>query len=114
MVETVITDHDTETEPIVIQSGWSFVVARTGDNPEAHQLLIGNVNLRTVFRTLGIAIDALMEDIRKQQGIPKSLMFKEFLEGMEERIEPNILSFLDRVRKMEEKENNEEDSVQNE
>lgn len=109
MVETVIIDHDKpEMEPIVIQSGWSFVVTRTGNNPEAHQLLIGNVNLRTVFRTLGIAIDTLMEDIRKQQGIPKSLLFKEFLEGMEEHIDH--LSFLDLARKMEEK-NNEEDSI---
>lgn len=114
MLETVIIDHDTEKEPIVMHSGWSFIVTRTGNNPEARQLLIGNVNLRTVFRTLGIAIDVTMENIRKQHGVPKSLMFKEFLEGMEEHIEPNALSILDLVRKMEEKENNEEDSIQNE
>ena len=82
MVETVIIDHDMEMEPIVLQSGWSFVVARTGDDPEVRQLLIGNANIKSMCRTLGLAFNALMKGIEKESGIPRFLMLHELLDGM--------------------------------
>lgn len=86
MVETVIIDHEKpEMEPIVIQSGWSFVVTRTGDDPEVRQLLIGNANLQSVFRTLGLAVSALMESAEKESGIPRFMMLSTFLDGLADR-----------------------------
>ena len=83
MVETVIIDHDIpEMEPIVIQSGWSFVVTRTGDGPEVRQLLIGNANLKSVFRTLGLAVNALMESAEKESGVPRFIMLSELLDSL--------------------------------
>ena len=83
MVETVIIDHDKpEMEPIVMQSGWSFVVSRTGDDPEVQQLLIGNANLQSVFRTLGLAVGALMEIADKESGITRLMMLSDFLDGL--------------------------------
>ena len=82
MVETVIIDHDTEMEPIVLQSGWSFVVTRTGNNPEVRQLLIGNVNLHSVFHTLGLAVNTLMESAEKESGVPRSMMLSDLLDGL--------------------------------
>ena len=83
MIETVIIDHDIpEKEPIVIQSGWSFVVTKTGNNPEVHQLLIGNANLQTVFRTLGLAVNTMMESVEKESGVPRFMMLADLLDGL--------------------------------
>ena len=83
MVETVIIDHDKpEMEPIVMQSGWSFVVTRTGDDPEIRQLLIGNVNLESVFQTLGIAVNTAMKSVEKETGIPRFMMLSDLLDGL--------------------------------
>ena len=81
MIETVIIDHDTDTEPIVLQSGWSFVVARTGDDPDVWQLLIGNANVKSVCRTLGLAFNALMKSFEKESGVPRFMMLHELLDG---------------------------------
>ena len=84
MVETVIIDHDKpEMEPIVIQSGWSFVVTRTGNNPEVRQLLIGNVNLHSVLHTLGLAVNSLMKSVEKESGVPLSMMLSDLLDGLD-------------------------------
>lgn len=86
MVETVIIDHDkTEMEPIVMQSGWSFVVTRTGDDPEVQQLLIGNANLQSVFHTLGLAVNALMKSVEKESGTPRFMMLSDLLDGLLDR-----------------------------
>ena len=86
MIETVIIDHDnSEMVPIVLQSGWSFVVARTGDDTEARQLLIGNANLKSIFRTLGLAVGALMESVEKNSGSPRFMMLSTFLDGLDDR-----------------------------
>lgn len=83
MIETVIIDHDKpEMEPFVIQSGWSFVVTRTGDNPEVRQLLIGNADLKSVFRTLGLAFNTFMESVEKESGIPQFMILSTFLDSL--------------------------------
>lgn len=69
-------------EPIVIQSGWSFVVTRTGDNQEVRQLLIGNADLKSVFRTLGLAFNTFMESVEKESGIPQFMMLSTFLDSL--------------------------------
>ena len=56
-----------------------------GDDPEARQLLIGNANLKSVFRTLGLAVSALMESAEKESGIPRFMMLSTFLDGLADR-----------------------------